>query len=159
VKPLSAQDGQQQASPHKAQGVVNVAPGEQAPKQVTYEDFMQQLTQLEKQIKEGGSTATDAELDALTKKVGELESEIGKKARKADLAKKISELTKKLQSEQAEPAEDGEDKNDTNIPKAGEARASGKGIVAVDEINKDALGNFDWFKDMLKAHKRLVGFS
>jgi hypothetical protein len=35
---------------HQAQGVVNVAPGEQAPKQVTYEDFMNQLTQLKKQM-------------------------------------------------------------------------------------------------------------
>lgn len=161
VKPLAAQNAQQQASPHQAQGVVNVAPGEQAPKQVTYEDFMQQLTQLEKQIKQGGSTASDAELDALTKKISELESELAKRGRKADLAKKISELTKKLNSEQAEPVQEGEGKDDTNIPpKAGEAqRASGRGIVAVDEINKDALGNFDWFKDMLKAHKRLVGFS
>ena len=34
----------------KAQGVVNMAPDESAPKQVTYEDFMKQLQQLEKQI-------------------------------------------------------------------------------------------------------------
>ena len=34
---------------------------------------------------------------------------------------------------------------------------TGKGIVATDEMNKEALGNADWFKDLLKAHSKLVG--
>ncbi|MEM2386092.1 MAG: hypothetical protein QXO67_03825, partial [Candidatus Bathyarchaeia archaeon] len=42
VKPMSVK-ADEQASPHQAQGVVNVAPGETSPKQVEYEDFMKQL--------------------------------------------------------------------------------------------------------------------
>jgi hypothetical protein len=30
--------------------------------------------------------------------------------------------------------------------------------VAVDVLEKDALANYDWFKDLLKAHRKLVGF-
>jgi len=159
VKPLSEQNAQAKASPHQAQGVVNVAPGESTPKQVEYQDLMNQLQQLEKQIREGPS-ASDAELDTLKKRVAELESEIGKRATKRSLSKKISELSKKL----AEPAEEGEEGEEaeeaSKIPTLAEAqknagKASGKGIVAVDEIQKDALGNYDWFKDILKAHKRL----
>jgi len=149
------------ASPHQAQGVVNVAPGETAPKQVEYQDLMNQLQQLEKQIREGHPSASDSEIDALNKKIGELEAEIGKKARKRELSKKLSELTKKLSEEEATPEEEGkEEGEEAKIPKAeAEAkRASGKGIVAVDEISRDMLGNYDWFKDLLKAHKKLVGF-
>jgi hypothetical protein len=154
VKPMSVK-ADDKASPHQAQGVVNTAPGEQAPKQVTYEEFIQQLTQLEKQIKQGGSAATDAEIDAMTKKITDLEAELARRAKKGELGKKISELTKKLSEEGQE-----EGQEESKAPK-GEAeakRATGQGIVAVDEINKDALGNYDWYKDLLKAHKRLIGF-
>jgi hypothetical protein len=148
VKPLSEHNAQQGASPQQAQGVTNTAPGETAPKQVTYEDFMNQLTQLEKQI--NASDGSEADMDALKKKVADLEGEVAKKATKRNLSKKLSDLQKQLQqpedeSEQAEEA-------------AAEAKRSGKGIVAVDEIQRDALGNYDWFKDMLKAHKKLTGF-
>jgi chemotaxis protein histidine kinase CheA len=149
------------ASPHQAQGVVNVAPGETAPKQVEYQDLMNQLQQLEKQIREGHPSASDSEIDALNKKIGELETEIGKRARKRELSKKLSELTKKFSEEEATPEEEGkEEGEEAKVPKAeAEAkRASGKGIVAVDEISRDMLGNYDWFKDLLKAHKKLVGF-
>jgi len=158
VKPMSTpQKGEQQASPHQAQGVVNTAPGEQAPKQVTYEEYMQQLTQLEKQIRQGGAAASDAEIDAMTKKIADLEAEIAKRAKKGELSKKISELTQKL----GEPdQEEGQEEGTTKPPKAeAEARrASGQGIVAVDEIKNDTLGSYEWYQDLLKAHRRLVGF-
>ena len=157
VKPLSEKDNQ--ASSHQAQTVVNVSPGEQAPKQVEYEDLMNQLTQLEKKIRERPS-ASDADLDALNKKVAELESELAKKATKKNLSKKISELSKKL-SEEGEEAENLEDAKNTQKAPEGDSTAqkvAGKGIVAVNEINRDALGNFDWFQDILKAHRKLVGF-
>ena len=92
---LSEHDAQQDASPHKAQGVVNTAPGESAPKQVTYEEFMNQLTQLEKQI--NAYDGSEAEMDALKKKVADLEGEVGKRATKRNLSKKISDLQKQLQ--------------------------------------------------------------
>jgi hypothetical protein len=152
VKHLS-QNAEKDASSHKAQGVVNVAPGEQAPKQVTYEDFLNQLQQLENKIKQTPS-ASEAELTELTKKVSDLEAEIRKRATKKTLSKKISELTKQLQ----QPEEEGEESEEGEEAEAGAKRVSGKGIVAVDEIQRDALGNYDWFKDLLKAHKQLVAF-
>ena len=160
VKPL-AENAQQAASPHQAQGVVNVAPGETAPKQVEYEDLMNQLTQLENKIRQSPS-ASDAEMDALNKKVAELESELSKRATKRSLSKKISELSKKLgdegigAEEGAEEAEEGEE--DAGTKTAPEARrASGRGIVAVDEANKDVLGGYEWFKDIMKAGTKLKG--
>jgi hypothetical protein len=150
VKHLS-ENAQKDASPHQAQGVVNVAPGETAPKQVEYEDFMNQLTQLEKQITK--SSASEAELDALKKKVAELEGEVAKRATKRGLSKKLSDLTKQLQK-----PETGEEGEEGEAAEAAAKKASGKGIVAVDEIQRDALGNYDWFQDLLKAHKKLVGF-
>jgi hypothetical protein len=159
VKPLSEQNAQAKASPHQAQGVVNVAPGESAPKQVEYQDLINQVTQLEKQIREGHPSASDSEIDALTKKIAELEAELGKRAKKAELSKKLSDLTKQLEQpeEKGEEGEEAEEAEEAKIPKAeSEAkRSSGKGIVAVDEIQKDVLGNYDWFKDILKAHRML----
>jgi hypothetical protein len=162
VKPLSEQNAQAKASPHQAQGVVNVAPGESAPKQVTYQDLMDQVTKLQKQIGDGGAGATDSEIDALGKKIADIEGELAKRAKKAELSKKISDLTKQLQT----PTEQGESgEGEAGFPPKGEGaeaeaqknagKASGKGIVAVDEIQKDVLGNYDWFKDILKAHRML----
>jgi len=151
VRHLSEHDAQQGASPHKAQGVVNTAPGESAPKQVNYEDFMNQLTQLEKQI--NASDGSEADMDALKKKVADLEGEVAKKATKRNLSKKLSDLQKQLQQ-----PEDGDGEGTEAEGAEAEAKHSGKGIVAVDEIQRDALGNYDWFKDMLKAHKKLTGF-
>jgi hypothetical protein len=150
VKHLS-QNAEKDASPLQAQGVVNVAPGETAPKQVEYEEFMQQLQTLEKQITQSG--ASEAELDALKKKVAELEGEVAKRATKRGLSKKLSDLTKQLQK-----PETGEENEEGEAAEAAAKKASGKGIVAVDEIQRDALGNYDWFKDLMKAHKKLVGF-
>jgi len=162
VKPLSEQNAQAKASPHQAQGVVNVAPGELAPKQVTYQELMDQVTKLQKQIGDGGAGATDSEIDALGKKIADIEGELAKRAKKAELSKKLADLTKQLQA----PTEQGESgEAEAGFPPKGEGaeaeaqknagKASGKGIVAIDEIQKDVLGNYDWFKDILKAHKML----
>jgi len=168
VKHLSEQNAQQGASPHQAQGVVNVAPGETAPKQVEYQDLMNQLQELQKQIMQGA----EADIDALKKKVADLEAEVAKRATKKTLSKKISDLQKQLQQpekgEEGESAEAGEAEAAGSPPKAEGAEAeaskhaSGKGIVAVDELKKDIAGpDYDWFfKDILKAHKilRTEGF-
>jgi polyhydroxyalkanoate synthesis regulator phasin len=171
VRHLSEHDAQQGASPHQAQGVVNVAPGETAPKQVEYQDLMDKLTNLQKQI----MTAGEADIDALKKQVADLEAEVAKRATKKSLSKKISDLQKQLQQQPEEKGEEGEAeasqeaeagaKGIEMAPKAeveGSKLASGKGIVAVDELKKDMAGpDYDWFfKDILKAHKilRTEGF-
>jgi hypothetical protein len=152
VRHMSEHNAQYGASPHQAQGIVNTAPGESAPKQLTYEDFMDQLQQLEKQITQTNSS--ESEVEALKNKVAELEGEVAKRATKRSLSKKISELSKQLQQTKGEGGEDSEDEDSEVEAK----RASGRGIVAVDEVQRDALGNYDWFKDLLKAHKRFSGF-
>jgi hypothetical protein len=166
---LLSQNAEAKGSPHQAQdgGVVNVAPGETAPKQVEYKDLMNQLTTLENQIKQGPSGGTDAENDAMAKRVGDMEAEVARRAKRAELSKKISELGKKLgdssigagedaadAGEDAEDADqDAEDAAGTKQPK----RASGHGIVAIDEANKDVLGSYEWFKDIMKAGSALKG--
>jgi hypothetical protein len=151
VKPLSEQhNAQAAASPQQAQGGVNVAPGESAPKQVTYEECMNQLQQLEKQIAQMPG-ASEADVEALKKKVAELEGEVAKRATKKTLSKKISDLQKQLQQPEGEEGEE-------EGAEAEAKRARGKGIVAVDEIQRDMLGNYEWFKDLLKAHRQLTSF-
>ena len=39
-----------------------------------------------------------------------------------------------------------------------EGKAHGKGIVATDEMALKDLGNYGWFKDILKASKKLTPF-
>src|SRR5271157_4206189 len=105
VKPLSAQqNGQQAASPHQAQGVVNVAPGEGAPKQVTYDELTNQVVKLMDQVKTAG---TDAEIEALNKKVAEVEAEVAKRATKTALTRKLTELSKKMSESAADAADAG----------------------------------------------------
>jgi hypothetical protein len=160
-----SENAQANASPQRAQSVVNVAPGPTAPKQVEYEDFMNQLTQLENKIKQW-PTASDAEMEALEGKIKALEAEVAKRAKKTTLSKKISELSKKIsemgqEAEEGEEAEEGQEAGFEIGPKQASAqepkRATGQGIVAVDEINKSALGNYEWFKDLMKARNMLVG--
>jgi hypothetical protein len=172
VKHLSEQQNAQQgASPHQAQGVVNLAPGESAPKQVTYQDLMDQVTKLQKQLGDGGVSATDSEIDALSKKIADIEGELGKRAKKAELSKKLADLTKQLTAPPAEEGESGEtgEAEAAGFPPKGEGaeaegaeaeasrRPSGRGIVAVDELKKEPAGpEYDWFfKDILKAHRKL----
>ena len=125
-------DAKQEASPQTAQTTVNVAPGEQTSKQVGYEDVMKQFEQLAEQIKK-----LSAELEAVKRSIEG--SEAGKKL--AELAKKKSE-----------------EANETAETSASEAKAKGKGIVVLDAISKEVLGNYEWFQDLLKAHRKLVGF-
>jgi hypothetical protein len=169
VKLLSVK-ADDQASPHQAQGEVNVAPGETAPKQVEYEDLMNQLQQLEKQIT--STKAEEGEVDALKKKVADLEAELAKRASKKTLSKKISELSKRLaevegeaegeemeKAEEAKKSEEAEAGESSEAEKAEAKRASGRGIVAVDELQRDVLGNCDWFRDILKAQRKLLAES
>jgi hypothetical protein len=164
VRHLS-ENAQQDASPHQAQGVVNVAPGESAPKQVEYQDFMDQLQQLSDQIRQAPG-ASEVAVKALQQKLTDLAAEVAKKATKRQLSKKLSELQEqKQQEEEGEEAEGAEAEGaeaegaEAESAETAEARrASGKGIVAVDEIQRDMLSNYDWFKDLLKAHKQLVSF-
>jgi hypothetical protein len=172
VKHLSEQQNAQQgASPHKAQ-VINLGEGESAPKQVTYEDLMNQVTSLQKQM--GASDASDSEIETLNKKVAELEGELSKRAKKSELSRRIAELSKKLSSpgEAEEGDEDGDGNGgpkpmgpiDVVSEEASEKKtkkASGKGIVAVEEVDKNGLKgpDYDWFsKDLLKAASQLPGF-
>jgi hypothetical protein len=194
VKHLSEQQtAQQEASPHTAQ-TVNVSPGETAPKQVDYAPFMKQLQDLKQQIYQAEGAEADSEIDTLKKQVSKLESDLAKKATKRTLAKKVSELSKKMSeaAEEGEEAEEGEQGEESDEDEDEEAKPSGpvdvvskrkgslagketheteasptsntpygagKGIVAVDELQKDALGgpDYGWFKDILKAKNRLVG--
>jgi hypothetical protein len=68
------------------------------------------------------------------------------------LSKKISDLTKQLQQNGYEQAEGAEAE--------GARRRAGRGIVALDQLQSraDVLSSYDWFKDLLKAHRKLVGF-
>jgi hypothetical protein len=161
VKPMSVK-ADEKASPQVAQATPNVAPGEQSPKQVEYEDFMKQLEKLMEQIK--GETSEEA-IEALEAKVRALEAELAKRVKKATLSKKLSELSKRLaeieakKGEEAEEAEEAEEtKVTTPVSEAEKKGSAGKGIVAVDVLEKDVLANYDWFKDLLKAHRKLVGF-
>jgi len=168
VKPMSV-NAEQKASPQVAQATVNVAPGETSPKQVEYEDFMKQLEKLMEQIK--GETSEEA-IEALEAKVRALEAELAKRVKKATLSKKLSELSKRLaeleakKGEEAEEAEEAEEEEEeaeeakapAPVSEAKKKGSAGKGIVAVDVVEKDVLANYDWFKDLLKAHRKLVGF-
>jgi chromosome segregation ATPase len=174
VKPLSEQNAQAKASPHQAQGVVNVAPGEGPAKQVTYEEMQNQLKTLSDQLMK----AEGAEIEALGKKVAELESEIGKRATKVGLTRKLTELSKKL-SESEDDEEDTESAKKAKKGKKGEdgdaedlpgrpkgpkgpdqaetaesaGKATGKGLVSTEEMDQEASGpSAPWFKDLLKAN-------
>jgi uncharacterized coiled-coil protein SlyX len=173
VKPLSAQNnGQQAASPHQAQGVTNVAPGEGAPKQVTYDDLSNQVTKLWDQLKTAG---TDAEIDALSKKVAEVEVEVAKRATKKGLTQKLNELSRKMSESAADAAdaesakkgkkgEDGASEGNGDgdgkkpVPQAESAEsagriATGKGIISNEEVAMEQNGpSAPWFKDLLKAN-------
>lgn len=165
VKPMSEQqNAQQKASPHQAQGIVNVAPGEGAPKELTYQQYIDQLTQLKQQIMQKPGT-TDAELNDLQSKIADIEGELAKRAKKAELGKKISELSKKLSEAGGEDTEEGgddtqQDQGDADGAGSGAQakRASGKGIVGAIEgsSNPDGLGDYKWFNDLIKASRKLA---
>jgi hypothetical protein len=105
---------------------------------------------LEKQINDSGASAAD--IEDLKKKVADLEAEVAKRATKRSLSKKISDLTRQLQQDGDEQAE--------NAEAEATRRRAGRGIVAIDQLQtqSDVLSSYDWFKDLLKAHRQLVGF-
>jgi hypothetical protein len=169
VKHLSEHNAQANASAHQAQGVVNVAPGESAPKGLDYEQMMNQLTTLENQITQSPQ-AEDAEAAAMTKRIKALEAEVAKRATKKTLSKKISELSRKLseegeEGEEAKKGEEGEEGEEAEegakgpgVRTAEAKRGSGRGIISVEDGgNKDILGNYGWFKDLIAAGKKLKG--
>jgi hypothetical protein len=60
----------------------------------------------------------------------------------------------------SEEAEEGEEAENASESEEASKRATGKGIVAVEALDKNALQgpDYDWFsKDLLRAHSRLVG--
>lgn len=136
----------------KAQGVTNVAPGEGAPKQHTYDDLTNQVTKLWDQLK---TASTDAEIEALGKKVAEIEAEIAKRVTKKGLTQKLNELSKKM-SESADAAE-AESAGDEEKPEAESAESArfvhGKGIISTEELD-NISPSAPWFKDMLTANAR-----
>jgi|SRR5271157_2112958 len=158
----SNQNGQAGASPNKAQGVINLAPGEGAPKQVTYEDFEKQLNDISNQLKTAG---TDTEIAELGKKIADIETEMSKHATKKALTQKLNQLSKKM-SDSAEAAAackgdstsdgdgkdgDGGDGGDSEDDKPQQAKAHGHGLIstAEDEAAKDPNV---WFKELYKAN-------
>jgi len=146
VRHMSEHNAQNGASPYQAQGIVNTSTDDSAPKQLTYEDFLEQLQQIEQQINQ--AVSSQSEVEALKGKIAELEDQVAKRATKRSLSKKLSELAKQLS----------QGDEDTEGSEAQARRANGRGIVAVDEVQADAFGNYSWFKDLLKANKRLSGF-
>jgi polyhydroxyalkanoate synthesis regulator phasin len=130
-KPLSEQNTQQDASTQPGQGVISnayTASEEVESKEWTYEDLMNQLQNLEKQIKQVPS-ASYAELAALKRKLADLNKEIAKRATMRDLSKKISELSKQLQQPEDEEDSESEETEAAEAESAESKRASGKDTV------------------------------
>jgi len=155
--PMSEKEASQ-----KAQGVVNIAPGEQPPKPVQYEDFLKQLEPLADQIRK-----LSEEVAALKRamEAGEAGRKLAEEAhKKAEEAKKkaeeAEEAEEKPRGRRGRPVEEEAEEGEEEAEEAEEAKAKakGKGIVALEEIaeKRDILGNVDWFKDLLKAHRKLT---
>ena len=184
VKHLSELNAQNDGSPHQAAGVVNTAQPEKPGKDESYEDIMSQLGKLSEAVKSCGGSGN--EMADLNKKIDDLTGEVAKRATKRSLSKKISDLQKQLQQPDDEDDKDNKDNEDGAEAEGAEAEDSeaegskakkseacksegskaegkthGKGIVATDELKRNdvgsALGNCDWYKDLLKADKKLVG--
>ena len=152
MKALSELNSQQDASSQKTQDVENSAPGESAPKKMTYEDFVNPLEELEKQITHADTSEED-EIHALEKKVADLEAEIAKKAGKKSLSKKASVEVKKAGQE----PENGKVEDDEIDQMVQAQLLSSMGPAVADEI-RDSILQDEWFKDFWKARKELIGF-
>ncbi len=150
VKHLSEHNAQKNVSPYQAQGVVNTAPPESQGLEEDYMQLMNQLQSLSDAVKSCGGSGN--EMAAIQKQIDDLQEEVAKKATKRSMSKKISDLQKQLQ----QPDDDG-DGEDAEASKA-EGKAQGKGIVATDEMALKDLGNYGWFKDILKANRKLTPF-
>ena len=160
-------DAQKEASPQQAQAVVNVDPGESSPspKPVEYEELMRQLEKLMPQIKGDEAKKLARKLSDLARRLKAIEAEAAKKGEEAEEAEEAeAEEAKRAEEAKKTGAEAGEAKSEpepeSEAEEAEEAKAKGKGIVAIEEAGagKDILADYDWFKDLLKAHRRLVGF-
>jgi len=101
----------------------------------------------------------------LQSKIADIEGELAKRAKKAELGKKISELSKKLTEPNGQNDEedgDGTKQNQGDTDGAGSGaqakRVKGKGIVgAIEEAsNPDGLGDYKWFNDLIKASRKLA---
>lgn len=139
----------------KAQGVVNVAPDEQPPKELKYEDYLKQLEPLADQIRK-----LSEEVAALKRvmEAGEAGRKLAQEARKkAEEAEAEAEEAEKGPPRRGPLEEEGEEEAE-EAEESEEAKAKGKGIVALEEIpeQRSILGNIDWFKDLLKAHRKLT---
>ena len=181
VKHMSELNAQNDASPHQAAGVVNTTQPEKPAKEESYEDIMNQLEKLSEAVKSCGGNGN--EMADLNKKIDDLTGEVAKRATKRSLSKKISDLQKQLQQPDDEDDENEEDDAEAEGAEAegseaegskakkseacksegskAEGKAHGKGIVATDELKHDAagsaLGNCDWYKDLLKANNKMKG--
>jgi chemotaxis protein histidine kinase CheA len=153
----------QKPSPQVAQ--VNVAPEEQAPKPVDYEELIKQFEKLLPQMKAEEAKKLSKKLSELARRVKALES--AKKSEEAEEAEETEEAKKSEEAEEAKEAEEAEETEETEeakkkapspVSEAKKKSSVGKGVVAVDALEKDALANYEWFKDLLKAHRKLVGF-
>jgi hypothetical protein len=165
-------DANQGSSAQKADGsdtVVNTTSDVGSANPVDYQQMMDQLTKLENQINANPS-ASDSEIDSMKSKIAELESEVAKRANKKTMAKKLADLKKKL-SESADESigasedackkgsEDSQDApEDATEDAAKKAKATGKGLIA-DELSQTRGSNdfAPWFKELIKADRKLVG--
>jgi uncharacterized coiled-coil protein SlyX len=147
-----------------------VAPGEGPAKQVTYDELTNQVVKLMDQIKSAG---TDTEIEALNKKVAEIEAEVAKRATKTGLTRKLTELSKKLSEsaadaqEEAKKSKKGENGDAEDLPgppkvktpdqaETAAQKPTGKGLISTEEMDQEASGpSAPWFKDLLKANVKL----
>jgi hypothetical protein len=158
---LSANNTQQASSAQKAADdlVVNTAQDAGSASSADYDQMMKQLTDLETKIN-ANPGASEAEMDAMKSKVSELESEVAKRANKKTMSKKLADLKKQLSESSDESVGANEDVSENSEGAAKKAKATGKGLIA-DEMQQPQIGsifgNADWFKDLTKANKKLVG--
>jgi hypothetical protein len=181
VKHMSELNAQNNASSDKTHqaAIVNTGGGEKPGKDESYEDIMSQLEKLSEAVKSCGGSGN--EMADLNKKVDDLTGEVAKRATKRSLSMKISALQKQLQQDgddddddaeaegaeaegaEAEGAKGKKGKKSDACKREGskaEGKAHGKGIVATDELKKDAAAsalNCEWFKDLLKANNKMKG--
>jgi hypothetical protein len=180
VNSLPEQNAQQASSPHKAQGVTNTnnGKGENAPSQVNYADYMQQLESLQNQV----ASDDAAEAEAMRAKIADLQKQVANRATKQQLSKKMSDLQQQLQTDSgggaSEEAEDAEDAGDANtslmdtsddgaVASKTSHKATGKGMIGTDaernqpgmmgEQTMSVFGNIDWFRDVAKANAKMKG--
>ncbi len=164
VKHMSTKlDGEQVASPQQA-AVVNVTDGEGAGKDVTYEDIMGQIESLSDSIKSvGGSGNKNASVDDLKKfraRVGKKIAALKKQLDESGDGEAEGEADAEAEAKKGKKADADAEGEAEGCDKPAEAkRAShGAGVIPTDEMAvKTDAGQYGWFKDLLKANKKMVG--